>query len=59
MILETKILYFIFNLLAGFLFFGVFVDVIKRKFVEIKSVIEDPEHFFIFKISWTNKTIKL
>ena len=29
------------------------------KFIELKSVIEDPEHFFIFKISWTNKIIKL
>ena len=59
MILETKIFQFILNLVAWFLFIGFFVDVIKRKFVELKSVIENPEHFFIFKISWTNKTIKL
>jgi len=51
----------IFELILSLLIWGVFItmviDAFKRIYWHLKTILDDPKHFFFFQIFWTNKTI--
>ena len=53
----SQIFEFILQLFIWTVLITMAIDAFKRIYWHIKTVLDDPKHFFFFQISWPNKTI--
>jgi len=54
---NLKIFQLILNLLLWSFLISMAIDRFRRIYWHIKTILDDPKHFFFFQISWTNKSI--